>query len=107
MPTPYVAALLLGVVAGLRTFTAPAALSLWRHFGPLGYALGALAVLEYVGDLHPRTPPRTGTLGLLARCASGAFCGWGVTTAHDASAATGVALGVAGALIGAYGGLAF
>jgi len=67
-------AVLIGVVAGLRTFTAPAAISWAAHFGwlqlgstPLafmGYAwtswiLTVLAVVELVVDQLPSTPSRT------------------------------------------------
>lgn len=102
----YAAALLLGVVAGLRTVTAPAVLWLIRHRGPAAYVLGVLALGELAGDLHPGAPARTRATGLIARIVSGAFCGWAVTTAAGASIAAGVVLGIAGALCGAYGGLA-
>lgn len=67
-------ALLIGVIAGLRTMTAPAAVSwaaqsgvlvlggTWLAF--LGYAwtswiLSCLALVEFVGDQLPSTPSRT------------------------------------------------
>lgn len=99
-------ALLLGIVAGLRTFTAPAALQLARHRGPAAYALGVLAILEYGADLSPRVPARTSPGGMTARVLSGAFCGWTVTADAAPSRSHGAALGGCGAVIGAYLGLA-
>ncbi|HEX4013306.1 MAG TPA: hypothetical protein VHX17_05365 [Candidatus Cybelea sp.] len=97
---------MLGFLAGLRTFTAPAVLWLMRPASPLGYVLGALAVLEYAGDLHPKAPPRTAPLGLIARACSGAFCGWTVTSGAGAPVAAGLLLGALAAVVGAYAGLA-
>jgi uncharacterized membrane protein len=102
----FAAALLLGIVSGLRTFTAVAALWLFRHTGPVAYGLGVAALLEYLGDLHPNAPARTAAPGLIARIFAGAFCGWAVTSAAAASPIAGALLGACGALIGAYGGLA-
>lgn len=98
------AAFLLGLVAGLRTFTAPAVLWLLRHGGYPADGLGVLALLEYGADLHPAAASRTAAGPLIARLASGAFCGWAVTNGTELMP-WGVALGVAGALVGAFGGL--
>ena len=103
--TSLVAALLLGIVAGLRTLTAPAVLLLVRGAGWPAYVLAVGALLEYAGDLNPKTPPRTAFVGLTARLISGGFCGWALTAAVRVPI-TGIVLGVCGALIGAYGGLA-
>jgi uncharacterized membrane protein len=102
----YAAALLLGLVAGLRTMTAPAVLWLVRHRSPVAYVLGVFALLELAGDLSPKAPARTGFAGLSARLVSGAFCGWVVTAWAGRPAVVGAALGAAGAAIGAFGGLA-
>lgn len=99
------AAILLGLLAGLRTFTAPAVLLLMRRGGAFADLLGALALVEYALDLSPRAPPRTQLFGLTARAVSGAFCGWFVTRAHGAGIA-GALLAAAAAIGGAYGGLA-
>ncbi len=99
-------ALLLGIVAGLRTFTAPAVLVLLRHGGPPAYALGLLALLEYGGDLYPNAPARTSAGGLIARVLSGAFCGWTITAAKAPAPALNAMLGACGAALGAYLGLA-
>jgi uncharacterized membrane protein len=101
-----IAAILLGFLAGLRTFTAPAVLWLMRHGTPLAYALGVLALAEYTGDLSPKAPPRTHPVGLIARACSGAFCGWAVTSMAGTSVMAGTALGAVAAVIGAYVGLA-
>lgn len=106
MTYAYAAALLLGIVAGLRTLTAPAVLWLVRHRSPAAYVLAVGAVLEYIGDLQPKTPARTGVMGLSARLISGGFCGWAITAPTGGSVVVGVVLGLVGALIGAYGGLA-
>jgi uncharacterized membrane protein len=101
-----VAAVLLGFLAGLRTFTAPAVLWLMRRPGPLAYVLAVLALLEDAGDLHPGTPARTQPVGLIARACSGAFCGWAVTSQSGAPVLAGVLLGALAAVGGAFAGLA-
>ncbi|HEY6449819.1 MAG TPA: hypothetical protein VIX60_03990 [Candidatus Cybelea sp.] len=100
------AALLLGLVAGLRTFTAPAMLCLFRRRGGLGYILGVLALLEYGADLDPRAPARTGPVGLTARVLGGSFCGWALTAGNGTSPGLNPVFGACGAVIGAYLGLA-
>ncbi len=69
----YVLAFLIGVVAGLRALTAPAAVSWaarlgWLHLNntPLGflgfaatpYIVSVLALAELIGDKLPKTPSR-------------------------------------------------
>lgn len=105
MPLLLVASLL-GFAAGLRTFTGPAVLWLARHGGAWAYALGVLALAEYVVDLHPKAGARTLPLGLTARLVSGGFCGWAVTSASDTSVIWGIVVGACAAIIGAYLGLA-
>ncbi|HTX60127.1 MAG TPA: hypothetical protein VMH02_10690 [Verrucomicrobiae bacterium] len=92
-----VLAILFGFVAGLRTFTAPAAYFLWRGGTP-GYVLAAFALIELVMDAHPKAPSRTQPMGLIPRLVSGGIVGWFI--AGGAGAAT----GVLGAIIGTYGG---
>jgi len=99
-------AFLLGLVSGLRTFTAPAVLWLMRHPGPWAIGLGIFALFEYFVDLHPNAPPRTSTSGLLVRVVSGAFVGWMVAFAANGSAIAGAIAGAIAAVIGAYAGLA-
>jgi uncharacterized membrane protein len=98
-------AFLLGVVSGLRTFTAPAVLWIMRHAGLGAYVLGAAALFEYFFDLHPKAPPRTSTSSIVARLFSGAFVGWFAAVAAGISPSSGAAAGAIGALAGAYGSL--
>lgn len=101
------AAFLLGCVAGLRTFTAPAVLWLMRHTSLLAYLLAVAALAEYFGDLLPNVPARTSLGPLLARMLSGAFCGWGLTWSSGwLTIAVGAVAGALGAVVGAHGGLA-
>jgi uncharacterized membrane protein len=99
------AASLLGLSVGLRTFTGPAVLWLVRHGGIWAHTLGVLALVEYALDLHPRAGARTQPLGLAARIISAAFCGWAVTFGTNLVYA-GVVVAALAALLGAYGGLA-
>jgi uncharacterized membrane protein len=100
-------AFLLGCVAGLRTFTAPAVLWLTRHTSLLVYLLAVAALAEYLADLLPRVPARTSLGPLVARIVSGAFCGWGLTwSSGGATIAAAATAGALGAVLGAYGGLA-
>jgi uncharacterized membrane protein len=108
MPHALLAAFILGIVSGLRVFTAPAVLLLTRRGGIIGIILGILALVEYALDIMPKTPPRTGLTGLNARIISGAFVGFWVTFTQGGSTAhnvVGGVIGIVGALIGAFGGL--
>jgi uncharacterized membrane protein len=117
----YVLALLIGVVAGLRTMTAPAVVSWAAYLGRmhlegtwlafLGYAwtpyiLSALALAELVTDQLPKTPSRKVPMQFGARIVTGGFCG----TALGASGGTwiaGLVAGVIGAIAGTLGGYEF
>jgi len=114
----YLFALLIGVVAGLRALTAPAAVAWGAHLGliplqgaPLAWLGGsiatwvftALAALELVGDQLPRTPSRKVPAQFGTRIASGAFCGAAVGLTQDAWIGGAVA-GAIGAVIGTLGG---
>jgi uncharacterized membrane protein len=114
----YLFALLIGVVAGLRAMTAPAAVAWGAHLGliplegtPLAWLGGtiatwtftALAVLELVGDQLPKTPSRKVPVQFGTRLLSGAFCGAAVCVASDAWIA-GAVLGAIGAAVGTLGG---
>ncbi len=100
-----VVALLLGVVAGMRTLMAPALYFLAR--GPLmtGVVFGVLALAELIGDLLPFSPARTRPLPLVGRMLSGAIVGWFVGKTVGMPLLC-LALGVVGALLGAFGGYA-
>jgi uncharacterized membrane protein len=99
-------AALLGLLSGVRTFTAPAVLMLMRRPSPFAYLLGVLALGEYAGDLHPSAPARTAVVGLVARACSGAFCGWQASLLGGTPAAGGALVGALAAVVGAYVSLA-
>jgi uncharacterized membrane protein len=90
-------ALLFGIIAGLRTMTAPAAFFLHRG-GVAGYILAAAALGEYIYDASPNARSRTHPIGLTARVLSGGITGWFV------AGIAGAAAGVMGAVAGCYGG---
>jgi uncharacterized membrane protein len=98
-------ALGIGLVSGLRTFTSLAAMFLVRG-GVVGIVLGVAALGEYVYDVNPKCPSRTSFPSNLARVISGAIAGWYLTAARGGSPMFGAAAGIAGALIGTYGGSA-
>jgi uncharacterized membrane protein len=113
--------LLIGVVAGSRTLTAPAAVSWAAHLGwlhlhgtPLGwldatvapYILSLLAIAELIIDKLPTTPSRKAPVGFGARMVSGAICGAAICMAGGAWIA-GLIAGGAGAVIGTLGGFEF
>ncbi len=111
-------ALLIGVVAGLRTMTAPAAIA-WaacQNWLPVqgGWAgflhprivaiiLTVLALVELVSDQLPKTPSRKAPIPFGARIVSGGFCGAVIGTAGD-TLVGGLVAGVVGAVIGTLGG---
>lgn len=116
--TAFALALLIGVVAGLRTMMAPAAVSWVTHLGALDLAgtwlaflggrwtawiLTLLALGELVTDQLPSTPSRTLPVQFGARLVSGAVSGAAVGTATGTSLA-GLVAGIAGAVIGTLGG---
>lgn len=113
----FVVAILIGFVAGLRSMTAPAAVSWAAHSGWLdlgGTALAFMgstlaviiftiaAVAEFGADLHPATPSRTTPGPLLARIVLGGLSGAALTLAGERSVLAGAMLGGAGGLIGAF-----
>jgi uncharacterized membrane protein len=110
-------ALLIGFVAGLRSMTAPAAVSWaahlgWLHLGgsALGFMGSTLAVIifsvaaigEFVADLHPATPSRTSPGPLLARLALGGLSGAALAVGAGRPLLAGALLGGAGGVIGAF-----
>lgn len=121
-PSPVVAHLapvVLGVSAGLRSFT-PLAVAAWfaskgelrtrRTWAswlahPAAVAsLTAAAAGEYIGDKLPNTPNRTSPLGLVGRLALGGTVGAIIATSYKRNLVGGVALGALGAAAGTYGG---
>ena len=105
MLTTLVAALALGLVAGLRTLLAPAALFLARG-SVAGYVLAIASLAEFGIDLYPKAGSRTRPAGLAGRIASGAVVGGVLCAFRGAPPAAGCVLGVLGALAGAFGGKA-
>ena len=111
-------ALGIGVIAGLRSFTPPAAVAwaaalhwinlngTWASW--LGHPITVgiftvLAIGELYLDKQPKTPPRTAPPSFIARIGSGAFAGavigtaWGVTWGA-------LGAGIVGAVLGTLGG---
>ena len=117
----YMQAFLIGVVAGLRSMTAPAAVSWaarlgWLRLGGtplafLGYAatpyiLSVLAVGELVVDKLPKTPSRKELVPFAARIVMGALCGAACGAASDALV-VGLLAGAVGGVAGTFGGYEF
>ena len=118
--TAFILPLLIGVIAGLRAMTAPAAISWaarlgWLDLGNtslafLGYAFTpwiftVFALGELVTDQLPSTPSRTVPVQFGTRIVVGALCGAAIG-AHGGSLATGAIAGIIGAVIGTLGGRA-
>jgi uncharacterized membrane protein len=112
--------LLIGVIAGLRAMTAPAAISLAARAGRLDLATTRLAVLGYaytpwiftvlalvelVTDQLPTTPSRTVPIQFGTRILMGGLTG-GAIAASGGALAIGVIAGMVGAVIGTLGGRA-
>jgi uncharacterized membrane protein len=111
-------ALLIGVVAGLRTLTAPAVVAWaawlgwidlstsWASFMGSPWAVGVFSVLalgEFVDDQAPSTPSRKVPLQFGARLASGALAGAALGASGGATV-PGLVAGMVGAVVGTYGG---
>jgi len=117
----YVFAFLIGVIAGLRSLTAPAAVSWaarlgWLHlentwmaflsFAATPYIISVLAIGELIADKLPKTPSRKSPPGFITRVVTGALCG-AALGASSASWIVGLVAGVAGAIVGTLGGYEF
>ena len=111
----YLLALLMGIIAGLRALTAPAAVSWAAGLGWIDvsgtwlsflasvwtrWIFTVLALVELVRDQLPSTPPRTEPVQFGARILMGALCGTAL------AGAVGGVLGMVGAVIGTLGGRA-
>ena len=116
-----IVSLLIGIVAGLRAMTAPAAVSWaarlgWINTAPTGFAflgwtytpwiLTLFALGEFVTDQLPTTPSRTVPVQFAARLVTGGLSGAAIGAAHD-SLVGGLIAGVVGAVIGTLGGRQF
>ena len=109
----------IGVVAGLRSLTAPALVS-WaareRMIRPLqslparmllarsSKKIAEFAVGELIADKLPGTPNRISPLPLALRVASGAACGAAICAAADEPASEGALYGALGAVAGTFTG---
>jgi uncharacterized membrane protein len=109
----------IGVIAGLRSMTAPAAVSWAAHvnwlnlhnsrFSILGstaaaYILTILALGELVSDKLPSTPNRTTLMPLVGRGLTGALAGAALCASANQSIGAGAVLGLVGAVAGAFAG---
>src|SRR5882724_1867812 len=117
----YVFAFLIGVIAGLRSMTAPAAVSWaarlgWLHLentwlaflgsAATPYILTVLAIGELIADKLPKTPSRKAPPGFIGRVVSGAVCGAALGATSQALIG-GLLAGVLGAVAGTLGGYEF
>jgi len=110
--------LLIGVIAGLRSLTAPAVVAWAAHLGWINLQhhwvewvghptwvviFTILAVVELVTDKLPKTPSRTAPPGFGARLVMGGFSGYvvGIPWGHPWTA---LGAGVIGAVLGTLGG---
>lgn len=116
---PLLLAFGIGVVAGLRSFTAPAVVAWAAHLGWINlhnsilafmgskWTVGILTILalfEFVADQLPSTPPRTGAVGLSARIVTGALTGASLAAAGGAALFMGAMAGAVGGVVGAFAG---
>jgi uncharacterized membrane protein len=119
--TALILAFLMGVIAGLRAMTAPAAVSWaarlgWLHlentglaflgFAATPYVFSVLALGELVTDQLPATPSRKVPMQFGARIFVGALCGAALGAPSDALIG-GLIAGVLGATAGTLGGYEF
>lgn len=109
----------IGFVAGLRSLTAPAAVSWAAHLGwinlqdsRLGFMASTVTVLvltlaalaEYVADLLPTTPRRTMPGPLVGRMVLGGFSGACLMVSAGQPWLVGAIAGAIGGLVGAFAG---
>ena len=111
-------AFLIGLFAGLRSLTPPAAVAWAVHLGWLRLArpwaligslpaviiLSLLAITEIILDKLPNTPNRTAPPGLIARIVTGGLTGACVSLGGGQSAFVGAGLGLIGGIDGCFAG---
>lgn len=115
----FAAALGIGIVAGLRSLTAPAVVAWAAYLGWLNLHGSRLAFIgsiwatiifsifavgELIGDKLPHTPKRTAPFGLMARIVTGGLCGACLCAASGQSSGIGALFGAIGGVIGAFAG---
>jgi len=113
----FVLAFGIGIVAGLRSLTAPAVVAWGAHLGwlnlhgsPLAFmgsttavaVFSLLAIGELIADKLPMTPKRTAPAPLIARIVTGGLCGASLLAAVGKSLIVGMLLGGIGGLVGAF-----
>jgi uncharacterized membrane protein len=107
----------IGIVAGLRSLTAPAIVAWSAHVGwlhlhgsPLAFIgsttavaiFSLLATGELVADKLPMVPKRTALAPLMARVVTGGLCGACLCAAAGKSLLAGALLGGIGGIVGAF-----
>lgn len=111
-------AFLIGVFAGLRSLTPPAATAWAAHLGwlklerplsligslPSVILFTVLAAVELVTDKLPKTPNRITPVPLIARILMGGLTGACVAAGGNQGALLGALLGVGGGVVGSFGG---
>ena len=112
-------ALGIGIIAGLRSLTAPATVSWAAHLGWIQLAgshlswmssiitaviFTLLAIAEIVNDKLPKTGARTAPLSIVIRMVMGGFAAATLSVGIGGSPWIGALLGAVGALIGTFGG---
>jgi uncharacterized membrane protein len=117
----FILAFLIGVVAGLRSMTAPAAVSWaarlgWLHlentwlaflgFAATPYIISVLAIGELVADKLPKTASRKTPAPFIGRIVIGALCGAAVGASAQVLIG-GLLAGALGAVAGTLGGYEF
>src|SRR3954453_14671602 len=113
----FLLALGIGIVAGLRSLTAPAVVAWGAHISWLNLhgsslafmgsmtavaVFSLLAIGELIADKLSMTPNRTAPVPLLARVATGGLCGACLCAAAGKSLLVGALLGGIGSIVGAF-----
>ena len=113
----FVLALGIGIVAGLRSLSAPAVVAWGAHLSrlnlrgsPLAFIgsttavviFSVLAIGELIADKLPMIPKRTAPAPLMARVVTGGLCGACLCAATGKSLLAGTLLGGIGGIVGAF-----
>lgn len=115
----YLGCFTIGIIAGLRSLTAPALVSWAAHLGWLDLSdsrlsflgsraaiitLSTLALAELVADKLPKTPKRTNLGPLVSRAITGGFSSMAMCASAHQPVVIGTILGALGAIAGAFAG---